>query len=271
MPDGRKAYLKNGEYEAVDEWDPNDGTQSGEGLLSKLWHGLGSFFGTSGEIKGPGTLNWNGKQNGLHRGLVERINTLADHSGENLIVTSGKRTQADVERLKAQYDSEYGTENRQDFGNYWKWSKPGKIDQILNHFDSSTHSTGHAVDLKIAGKPWGSPEYRNLNRLGHMLGLSTYKTTDTKGHFNIKAGDEQTNAPYIGDPEPTPAPIPALVTKQDMLSSGSKGDGGNVVVGGSPTTIINAPQSSNGSGNTYPMEFWAYINGMSGAPAGGFI
>jgi hypothetical protein len=36
-PDGRKAYLKNGKYEVVADWDPDDGTQGGGSWLKGGW------------------------------------------------------------------------------------------------------------------------------------------------------------------------------------------------------------------------------------------
>jgi len=278
-PDGKKAYLKNGKYETVDEWDPNDGTQGeGGGWLSKLfggmWGGLGDLFGAKGKAVGGGQLNWNNREGGLQPGLKTRIEELARQSGENLTVNSGLRTPKDIDRLYREYTYKYGEPVAGTKG-YWKWpaSKTGTgQDQILNWVGYSTHETGRAVDLQINGKAWGDPAYRNLNRLAKPLGLHGYRNTEVKGHFNILPQDDKTTLSSQGDPPPvpTPAPMPALATADDLRSGGSKG-GGTTVVGGSTTNVYNAPQSSGGGGgNAFPAELWAFLNGMNSAPSAGF-
>jgi len=280
-PDGKKAYLKNGKYEAVDDWDPNDGTKSGGGWMSKLFGGISDFFGNvaggigdmfgaKGEVRGGGTIDWRGKDSGLKPGLIKRINLLAQQSGERLVVTDGLRTQQQILNMKESYDRQYGKPSETPYS--WRWKIPGKQDQVLNKPGTGydTHSYGRAVDISIPGKPWGSSELRNVNRLAKAMGLHGYKDTETKGHFNLPM-DGSLDKGDAPPPVPTPAPMPALATASDVASASGSRSGGNVVVGGSPTTIVNAPQTSGGGGeNLYLTELWSLANGMDGALAGGF-
>jgi hypothetical protein len=280
--DGKKAYLKNEKYETVDDWDPNDGTQTEGGWLSKLfggmfgaagnvWGGIGDLFGAKGKIVGGGTIDWNGKGDRLEPGLVKRINLLAQQSGEHLVVTDGYRSEARINEMAEEYTRKYGRPYVDD-KLHWKWRVPGQQDQVLNKFGTGydTHAQGRAVDISIPGKPWGSNELRNVNRLAKSLGLHGYKDTETKGHFNIPTDGslDKGDAPPL---TPVHAPTPPPVTADNIASGGNKGAGGNTYVGGATYNMMSAPQVSGGSGGSaYPTEMWALLNAMSAAPAGGF-